>query len=176
MNLRESLRNEHSRSNTLRIVKYIGADKQRFSELLDIFSEGDYRLTQRAAWPLAYIAEEQPQLVKPQLRQLVKLLDLPLHDAVRRNVIRLLQDMKIPSSLAGKITDRCFGYLRSAEAPVALKAFSMSALANICKSYPELIPELRSAIEELLLFKDSAAIRSRGRKVLKQLDKISGTV
>ena len=52
MNLREALLKEHSKKQMLKIVKYIGNDQQRFDELMKLFLESEYRITQRAAWPV----------------------------------------------------------------------------------------------------------------------------
>jgi hypothetical protein len=52
MDLLKLLRAEHSKKQTDRIVDYIGADKDRFALLMKLFLQGEYRITQRAAWPL----------------------------------------------------------------------------------------------------------------------------
>jgi len=54
MDLLKLLREEHSKKQTDRIVSYIGADKERFAILIQLFFKGEYRITQRAAWPLSY--------------------------------------------------------------------------------------------------------------------------
>jgi hypothetical protein len=54
MDLLKLLRAEHSKKQTDRIVHYIGADKDRFALLMKLFLQGEYRITQRAAWPLSY--------------------------------------------------------------------------------------------------------------------------
>ena len=51
MDLLKLLRAEHSKKQTDRIVDYIGADKDRFALLMKLFLQGEYRITQRAAWP-----------------------------------------------------------------------------------------------------------------------------
>ena len=44
MNIRQALQAEHSKPQTMKIVTYIGADKNRFAELMKIFFAGEYRL------------------------------------------------------------------------------------------------------------------------------------
>lgn len=51
LNIRQLLQEEHSKKQTSRIVRYIGADKTRFAVLIELFFKGEYRITQRAAWP-----------------------------------------------------------------------------------------------------------------------------
>ncbi|MBI3511307.1 MAG: hypothetical protein HY064_11630 [Bacteroidetes bacterium] len=54
MNLRKTILEEHSKNQTMKIVKWVGNDRERFSELMKIFLRYEYRLTQRAGWPMSY--------------------------------------------------------------------------------------------------------------------------
>ncbi len=42
---------------------YIGNNKARLKELMALFQSGNYRLGQRAAWPLSYILKAIPELI-----------------------------------------------------------------------------------------------------------------
>ena len=64
MILRAQLLKEHSRANCDKVVRWIGADQQRFDELITLFVGDQYRVVQRAAWPLGYAAMAHPHLVK----------------------------------------------------------------------------------------------------------------
>ena len=57
MDIRQALTAEHSKRQTMAIVEFIGDDARRFAELMKIVFAGEYRLTQRAAWPMNYCAE-----------------------------------------------------------------------------------------------------------------------
>lgn len=61
MDIRQALLAEHSKRQTTAIVEYIGDDTDRFAVLMQIFFAGDYRLTQRVAWPMSYCAETHRQ-------------------------------------------------------------------------------------------------------------------
>ena len=166
----EAFAKEHSKVQCDWIVKYVGYDPGRFRELVDVFLAGPYRITQRAAWPLGYCVERQPQLIRPHLKTLIKNLKRPgLHDSVKRNTIRLMQFITIPGSLQGQAASICFDLFRDPKEPVAVRVFSMSVLARIAEDQPELKNELRIMIEDQLPF-GSAAFLSRARKVLKQLE------
>lgn len=65
INIHQLLQKEHSKKQTDRIVKYIGDDKTRFATLIELFFDGEYRITQRAAWPLSYCVREHPELIQP---------------------------------------------------------------------------------------------------------------
>jgi hypothetical protein len=172
MNLREALLQEHSKKQTLRIVSYISDDKDRFALLMHLFLGPEYRVTQRAAWAVSCCAENHPELLKGWLKKIVQNLSHPgLHDAVKRNSLRLLQFIPIPKYLQGQLANICFGLLQSTPEPVAIKVFSMSVLGNLCKEEPELKNELKLIIESHLPH-GSAGFISRGKKVLKQLERL----
>src|SRR5687767_2545561 len=75
MNIRQALTDEHSRRQTTAIVEFIGGDSRRFAELMKLCFAGEYRLTQRAAWPMSYCAERRPELIRPCLPKLIDCLE-----------------------------------------------------------------------------------------------------
>ena len=171
MDIKSELIQEHSKKQTLKITRYIGNDPKRFAVLVKLFFQGQYLITQRAAWALSLCSEVYPNLVKPYLKQLIENLKQPgLHDAVKRNTLRLLQDIDIPYHLTGSTADHCFKLLASKNEAVAVRVFSMSVLFNVCKKEPDLRNELKLLIEEQLPYA-SAAFRSRGEKILQAMKK-----
>jgi hypothetical protein len=166
MNLKEALLKEHSKAQCDKIVRYIGNNKERFAELMKLFFKGEYRVTQRAAWPMSYCVRNHPTLIKPYLKKLIDNLEKPAqHDAVIRNSVRLLQDVEIPEDHHGRVMTICFNFIQSNETAVAIKAFSLTILKNLAKQYPEIIPEVKAIIEERWEH-ETAAFRSRAKKLL----------
>lgn len=171
MNIREAILEEHSKKQTLKIVKYIGNDPARFAELVRIFLGDEYRVTQRAAWVVSHCIQQHPELAKPHLEKFIKNLAKPgLHDAVKRNTLKVLEDIDIPGKMQGPVVDLCFKVLAGQD-PVAIKVYAMTALVNICRKEPELKNEVKMVIEEILPF-GSPAILSRGKRTLKELEKL----
>jgi hypothetical protein len=170
MDLRKAILREHSKTQTSRIVAYVGNNKERFKELVTVFLEGPYRVTQRAAWPLTYVVEENPKLIVPHLKAILNFLKKEeIHDAVKRNTIRLLQFIDIPKQHESQVTDLCFQFLTDKKEPIAVRVFAMSVLAQIARKHPDLKKEISVLIEDELPYA-SAAFVSRGKKVLKQLN------
>lgn len=158
---------EHSKQQTMAIVEFIGEDSKRFDELMKVFFAGEYRLTQRAAWPMNYCAERHPELILPYLPKLLDCLKREdMHDAVRRNVVRLLQYIEIPKRLAGKVYSHCIDLLDDAYQPIAVRVFAMTVASRIAKSEPDLMNELRLIVRKHLPH-TTAAFRVRAREVLK---------
>ena len=114
----------------MRIVEYIGDDKQRFDELINLFFNDVYSVGQRAAWVVSYCAKPHPELIHPYIKKMLKNLDNQVHDAVKRNTVRVLQNISIPKSLQGLAVKQCFRLCKSNE-PIAVKVFSITILGNL---------------------------------------------
>ncbi len=168
MDIGQALMIEHSKRQTMAIVEYIGDDAQRFAELMRLFFAGEYRLTQRAAWPMSYCAEQHPELILPYLPKLLDCLQrADAHTAVKRNVVRLLQYIEIPKRLTGRVYSHCVDLIDDAYQPVAVRAFALTVAARIAKSEPDLMNELRLIVSKHLPH-TTAAFQVRARKILAQ--------
>lgn len=144
MNIRDTLLAEHSKSQTMKIVDYIGGDPAKFKELMSHFLGPTYRLSQRAAWAVGDCAEHHPELMKPYFSKLAGQLERDdVHVAVRRNVARMLQFIEIPKRYQGRVFDACYNLFADPNEPVAVRVFSMTVAAKIAKDDPELLGELR---------------------------------
>jgi len=163
------LKEEHSKKQTDRIVRYIGNDKLRFAVLIELFFQGEYRITQRAAWPLSYCVRAHPGLIQPYFKRLFdNLARKDIHVAVVRNTVRLLQDVDIPKRYHGRVMNTCFEFIQSPETPIAVKAFSLTILSRLAIDYPDIGSELKLIIEEQWEHA-SPAFRSRAKAALKAL-------
>lgn len=169
MDLRQEILKEHSKESTDKIVKYVGSNKERFGELMKLFLGDEYRITQRAGWPLSYCVALYPELIKPYFKQVVALLEKPAtHNAVHRNLLRLLQHVSIPKLYHGRVMNTCFAFIESHQAEAAIKAFSLTVLEHMTIDYPDIKPELKLIIEERWPH-ETPAFHSRARKILKKL-------
>ena len=169
--LRKEILKEHSKAQCSKIVDWVGSSQERFDELFHLFLNDDYRVVQRAGWPMSYCVIAYPGLIKKHWGNLIKNLKKPnLHNAVKRNSIRLLQDLNIPVKYQGQVMDTCFSYIASATEAVAVKAFSLTVLTRLSKQYPEIIPEIKLVIEEQLPHQ-TAAFKSRAKVFLKTVAK-----
>jgi len=172
MNLREELLREHSKAQTDRVIKYVGEDKARMKELMQLFAGNENLVTQRAAWAMSYIGINHPALIKPYHKQMLKQMKIPgVHDAIKRNVLRVWQEVMPPEELWGETYEVCFGLMRSIDEAIAIKAFSMTVMYNIAVRYPELKEELIATIEDLIPY-GSPGVANRGKKIVKLLEKL----
>ena len=172
MDLKAAILKEHSKPQALLITDYIGDSQELFDELMVHFFSNEYRVTQRAAWIMTHCTEKRPHLIVPHLERMVNnLKDKKIHVAVKRNTVRLLQNVDIPEDLMGTVADCCFKFLADPNEAVAVRIFSMSILGTFCQKEPDLADELRIIIEEFMPH-GTAGFRSRGKKILKNLQKL----
>jgi hypothetical protein len=172
MDIRSEILKEHSKKQANKIVDYIGDNLHRFKVLVEVFLEGPYRVTQRAAWPLSLCAEQHPHLLKPHLSVLLKFVTKPgVHPAVQRNVMRLLQFVDIPKAKAGTVASLCFDFLQRSNTPVAVQAFAITVLSRIVEDEPELQREFRLILEDALPHA-KPAVRVRASRALRALEQL----
>ncbi|MCF8247040.1 MAG: hypothetical protein K9J37_18805 [Saprospiraceae bacterium] len=172
--LRDEILQEHSKAQTMRIVRNIGDDQAAFDELMSLVLCNELKAAQRAAWVMSFCVEQHPHLAYPHLESLVKnLRNTHIHDAVKRNTAKILEFLPIPEALIGEAVDILFQFVANPKETVAVRVFSMSALFNLCKNEPDLLEELRLTIEDLMPH-GTAGMRSRGKKVLKDISKALG--
>ncbi len=132
-----------------------------------LFFKGEYRITQRSAWPVSYCVRAHPDLIRPYFKRLLDNLERKdLHVAVIRNTLRLLQGVPIPKRFHGRVMNTCFDFIQSQEAPIAVKAFSLSVLENMTKQYPEILAEIKLIIDDQ--WEHAApAFRTRAKRILR---------
>lgn len=170
MKLRDTILKEHSKANTTKIINWVGGNQKRFDELFELFLNDEYRVVQRAAWPLSYCVIAHPEFIQKKFGQLLRnLKKTGLHDAVKRNTVRLLQDIPIPEKYQGEIMNLCFDYINSPTEKPGIKAFSLTVLENLSNIYPEIRHELRTVIEDRWDY-ETAAFKSRARKIMKKIN------
>jgi len=152
-----------------RVTKYVGEDSGRFEELVNIFLRGPIRVTINASWALGYCVQNHPALIKQCLPKIIKAAKhTTAPDAVKRNLVRLLQYITIPKKLQGTVANLCFQFIENKKEAVAIKVFSMTVLSNLAKENPELKPELIAVIEDQLPYAKPAYL-SMAKKVLREL-------
>ncbi len=169
MNIEQELLAEHSKQQAVKIAAYACASKRNFKELMKCFVSPEYRVAQRAAMSVSAAVRKAPAMIQPYLKDLVAQLQRKdVHNAVIRNSIRILEDIEIPEEMDGEMMNVCFQFIETPTTPIAIKAVSLTILHNLSKKYPEILPELKLIIQEKW-DTETAAFKSRGRKILKSI-------
>ena len=150
------------------LLKLALNDEDSFQSLMNCYFDKNLRICQGASWIVGTIADTQPQKLYPYIKRMIESLENPLHDAIIRNTVRAWQFMEIPEEYKGEVYEKCFSYLINPKYAVAIRAFSMTVCANICKSYPELKDELIIAIQENYEF-GTSGFKNRATHTLQDL-------
>ncbi len=165
MNIRETLAIENCKANSLKVVDYIGDDAKKFADLMSIFFNDEYRISQRAAYVFMLSVDRFPNLAKPYLKKLVAQLDRKdVHDSIRRNVIRAFQFIEIPPNLEGEIFSHCVDLIEDMSEPIAIRAFALTVATRIAENEKPLIDELVLTVEKYML-NPTPALKVRIRKL-----------
>ncbi len=177
MNILNRLETDHSKFLTSQIIRYIGDDASRFIKLMDIVFGSDPLLSQRAVWPMSYIGISHPELVEPYFSKLMKKLsETGNHPAIKRNILRLFQEIEVPKKYWGSLIDLSFKMMRSESEPIAVRAFSITVAAEICKHYPELKKEFLMILNDISERPHAPAISVRIKYALKELKSLEPKV
>lgn len=168
MDLQVILSTEHSKASTDKLVRWVGNSQRRFDNLFSYFTGPDPRLAQVSGWPLSYCVSAYPGLIAKHWKELLDNFSRPgIHDAIKRNTLRLMQHVEIPAKYQGRVMDSCFLAISSPAEKPAIKAFALTVLDNLSTCYPDIRNELVTVIETQWPF-EKAAFRSRARKILKK--------
>ena len=166
MNIRAAIDAEHSKRQTLAIVRYVGDDPQRFKELMSVFFSNDYRPVQRSSWAVNCCVEKHPELARPYFPKLIKLLERDdVHTGAHRNILRMFQFVDVPKRYRGKVYDLCTSFLDDPSRPVAVRVFALAVAAKIADGREALVNELRLLAEKHVPH-TTVALRARARRVL----------
>lgn len=168
MDIRHTLGEPISKTTRNQLLQIALNDDEAFEELMNCYFDKNLRICQSASWVVGMIADFEPQKLYPYIRKMLDALQNPPHEALIRNTVRAWQFMEIPEDFKGEVYEKCFFYLTHPNYAVAIRAFSMTVCANICKTYPELKEELIIAIQEYYEF-GSAGFKNRAMHTLKEL-------
>ena len=170
MDIRSMLTNIPSRAERELYIQAVGTSRKEVTSLLDLILEEKDPISWRAAWVLDGCDELHPGLVEDRIPGIVQRLpDLESTGALR-SLLRMLCRYGIPEEQQGLLIDLCFGYMVSELYPVAVKVHAMQVIYQHTLLYPELKEELQTVIEDQLE-NNSVGFRSRGRRILRQLEK-----
>jgi len=152
------------------LIQKVGNSEKKFDHLLDLCLDRSDPLAWRAAWIVDGADERWPGLGEHAIVRVVHALPGLESTGTLRCLLRLLCRYPIPEDEQGIIIDECFSYLVSDRYPVAVKVHAMELIYQHVLLYPELKEELASAISDQM-DNNSVGFASRGRKILKQLEK-----
>ena len=152
-------------------IQEVGDSEEKFRILLDLALYEKDPVAWRAAWILDGSDEQNPGLASNSTGKIIRRLPEIKSTGSVRSLLRLLCRYPIDEEDQGILIDLCFGYMVSELYPVAVKVHAMQIIYNHVLIYPELKEELVTVIEDQVN-NNSVGFMSRGRRIIKQLEKI----
>ncbi|MES2512964.1 MAG: hypothetical protein V4580_02425 [Bacteroidota bacterium] len=143
------------------------------NELVDYALAQSNEIEWRGIWIVDHCSEIDEKRIKPFHERLIKNLKKEkLHGSVIRCTLRIFQTQVIPKRQESFLLDKCYTYLKNPYWPIAIRSSSITVIFNISKRYPELIEELKVCLLHLMPSEADAAITSRIRSTLKEIEKL----
>ena len=155
--------------------------KQHFSlrDLIDITFNQDKNIAFRAAWILENLFLQKPESYLHDLSYLLSRIKDVTNPSCKRHYAKIVMHITSPKSPADiqkklaeidlePVVEQLFDWMIDPKVLIAVKVFAAQALFNLRNRYNWLTEELVNQIQ-FLMRNGSAAIQSRGRKLLSQL-------
>jgi len=159
------------KEDTERIAKAAAGAEKSFQDLLQLLCSENLTLSKRAAWCFSLAAGLRPDWTDQYQPALVELLSVKNpHDALLRNVLRVLRDCRLQEAVLDKLAYYCFEFVQDPKQAIAIRAFALHILGQIGCSVPEIRPEVKAIIA--YYFEQGApGLVSAGKAVLKRWEK-----
>jgi len=155
------------------LIEELESDSKLFEDLIKFAFDPDETLSFRASWIMDKAVEKHPDILSQQHIDIIS--DQVIghfNFSVTRACLRLLSREKLTVKNLGRLTNQCFNWLVASSTPIAVKVHAMQLLYRVALLEPDFKNELKLIIEEQLPH-GSAGFKSRGKKILKLLEKIS---
>lgn len=135
------------------------------------FFTSDWKFSQPLSNVFEVFKNGNQSILLPYFSEWIEQLKTPSTNAFQRNSYRYFQDVDIPEKHQGTLYDLAFQDMMNHKSPIAVKAFAMTTCYNIAKHYPELLPELKEAIQ-IVSNSESPAVKGRSKQLLKKIEKL----
>jgi len=146
------------------------------------YDQQDDSIAFRAAWVLEYIAVHYPERFMPVFADFLSMLPNQRNRSCQRHftkILMLITDPRAPENYRDAylgadrecLAETVFGWLIDPHTPVAVQVNCLDILYNLTGEFEWIKDELKQQTE-FLLRDGSAAMQSRGKKILAKLNKI----
>jgi len=151
------------------VVQAVLANAALFPEVFSGMLHDDPVIRARSADVAEKVTRKRPELLQPHKAQLLRVISNCRDKEVRWHVAQMLPRLKLTRGEQGLAVVLLLDFLKDESSIV--KTCSMQALADFAVRDPELLADILPLIERLAR-SGSAAMRSRGRRLLKTLRRL----
>ncbi len=162
-----------------KLTAILQKEQFKLPDLIDITFHPDKNIAFRAAWILENLFLQKPESYLDEMNYLLTRVKDVTNPSCKRHYAKILMHItsaKAPESIQNKLArtdfepavEQLFDWMIDPKVLIAVKVFAAQALFNMRDRYPWIAEELANQIQ-FLLRNGSAAIQSRGKKLLLQL-------
>ncbi len=134
---------------TLEFAELANADKNFYSQLLRVIDKGETTPAMKASWILGTAARLDAQPAQRQIEKLIGLLEKATIGGVQRELLKVLEVVKMNPESEGIFVDYCFKLIQRPGIDVGIRYYCLRILKRALKKYPDLKGELIMALEEI---------------------------
>lgn len=179
--LRKQIAATLTKNKVLKLTEIVKRKDLKVKDLLDLTFDTNQQIGFRAAWILENLLLDDPTVVLESLDELLLWFPKVVNPSYQRHYAKIwmyvtspkanpIIKSKLEATNLEPVVEICFDWLINPKVAVAVKVFCCEILFNLRNRYDWLTDELARKTE--FLMKDgSAAMQSRGKKILKQLQK-----
>lgn len=130
----------------------VGEDPALFREVMDLSFSQPYPVNMRTARVVEICCEENPERILPYLEEVIEKISISTTDGVKRSYLKIIDDYTGIDAIEdpGRLLQICFDWLLSPSEAASIRYHSLGILLKITGRYPELIPELISALSLII--------------------------
>ena len=167
----EGILTDSSRSLADYVTSVVGADPVLFTRVLGLALQQKRQVGMRAARVADLACLQHPELVRPHLTGIARVLPVLTDHSVRRIMLHIL--IRHPwvedDEVMGRLVDTLLKWIQDERQDVAIRSYSMDIMLKICVMEPELGREMALILEESMPGWGSETLKRQGRGVLKKL-------
>jgi hypothetical protein len=150
-------------------------------DLIDLTFHEHETIAFRSAWLLENVLLVSPELYLPEIDYLLSRFKEVTYPSCQRHYVKIMMHLTSPKahplikteltvSDLEPVVEQCFDWLIDPKILIAVKVFTAEALFNLRHRYPWIAEELKNQLE-FLMRDGTAAIQSRGKKLLAALNR-----
>lgn len=148
-------------------------------DLIDLTFHDDKTIAFRAVWLLENVFLVNPEIYLPEIDHLLARFKTVTYPSCQRHYAKIMMHLtspkahpfiqaKLATTNLDPVVEQCFDWLIDPKILIAVKVFAAQTLFNLRFRYPWITEELKNQLE-FLMRNGSAAIQSRGKKLLAAL-------
>lgn len=167
---REVLYQRWDTEKSKQLSDFIAGNNQVFEEVFNAFYSEEGHIAHRSGFILGQTFKKKPKLLLPRIGILLDQMKEPPHEWYRWMTIWYLSHAKYPAEHDGLAATYAFEELGKSYSKPAVKNASMRLLEFICKRNPELIPEFKLYLDDII-DNERPTLVAKAKKQLKELEK-----